>query len=65
MLETLGTVCGVDGHTLSVGFHSFRFEWMNLSCGEGGSLSEEPPPWLGILAKISLVSECVERACVR
>ena len=28
-------------------------------------LSEEPPSWLGILAKSSLVSECVERACVR
>ena len=28
-------------------------------------LSEELPPWLGILAKLSLVSECVERACVR
>ena len=31
----------------------------------GRLLSEEPPPWLGILAKSSLVSECVERACVR
>jgi hypothetical protein len=28
-------------------------------------LGEESPPWLGILAKSSLVSECVERACVR
>ena len=28
-------------------------------------LSEEPLPWLGILAKLSLMSECVERACVR
>ena len=28
-------------------------------------LGEEPPPWLGIIAKSSLVSECVERACVR
>ena len=27
-------------------------------------LSEEPPPWLGIHAKSSLTSECVERACV-
>ena len=31
----------------------------------GRLLNEEPPPWLGILAKSSLVSECVERACVR
>ena len=28
-------------------------------------LSEEPPSWLGILAKSCLVSECMERACVR
>ena len=28
-------------------------------------LSEERPPWLGILAKSSLVSEYVERAYVR
>ena len=28
-------------------------------------LSEESSPWLDILAKSSLVSECVERACVR
>ena len=28
----------------------------------GRLLSEEPSPWLGILAKSSLVSECVERA---
>ena len=28
-------------------------------------LSEKPPPWLDILAKSSLVNECVERACVR
>ena len=27
-------------------------------------LSEEPPPWLGILTKSSLVSECVEKAYV-
>ena len=26
-------------------------------------LSEEPPSWLGILARSSLVSECVESAC--
>ena len=25
----------------------------------------EPLPWLGILAKSSLVSECVKKACVR
>ena len=25
------TVCGVDGRTLSVGFHPFGFGWMNLS----------------------------------
>jgi hypothetical protein len=31
------TVCGVGGRTLSVGFHPFRFGWMNLKCGEGGS----------------------------
>ena len=28
-------------------------------------LSEEPPPWLGILAKSSLMGECVERAYMR
>ena len=28
-------------------------------------LREEPPPWVGILAKSSLLSDCVERACVR
>ena len=28
-------------------------------------LSEKPPPWLGILAKSSFVSEYVERICVR
>ena len=28
-------------------------------------LSEEPPPWLGILAKWSFVSECLEKTCVR
>jgi len=27
------TVCGVDGRTLSVGFHPFGFGWMNLSFG--------------------------------
>ena len=31
------TVCGVGGRTLSVGFHIFRFGWMNLRCGEGDS----------------------------
>ena len=31
------TVCGIGGRTLSVGFHPFRFGWMNLRCGEGGS----------------------------
>ena len=25
------TVCGVDGRTLSVGFHPFGFGWINLS----------------------------------
>ena len=38
-------------------------EWI-LGVGEM-LLSEEPPSWLGILAKSSLVSEYVERACVR
>jgi hypothetical protein len=33
------TVCGVRGHTLSIGFHPSRFGWINLSCGEGGSSS--------------------------
>ena len=28
-------------------------------------LSEEPRPWVDILAKSNLVSECVERVCVR
>ena len=28
------TVCGVNSHTLTVGFHSFRFGWMKLRCGE-------------------------------
>ena len=28
-------------------------------------LSQEPPPWLGILAKSSLLSECVNKVCVR
>ena len=28
-------------------------------------MNEEPPPWLSIFAKSSLVSECVKNACVR
>ena len=59
------TVCGIGNHTLSVEFYPFGFGWMNLRCGEGGLLSEEPPPWLGIFAKSSLVSECVKKVCVR
>ena len=30
------TICGVGGHTLFVGFHSFRFGWMNPRSGERG-----------------------------
>ena len=33
------TICGVGGRTLSVGFHTFRFGWMNMRCGE------EDPKW--------------------
>ena len=40
--------------------------WMDEpQCWEVRLLSEEPPLWLGILAKSSLVSVCKERACVR
>jgi hypothetical protein len=46
-----------------MGFHPFRFGWMNLGIGE--RLLNERALWLGILAKSSLVSECVERACMR
>ena len=45
------------------GFIHSDFDGWILEVGEM-FLSEEPPPWLGILAKSSLVSECVERACV-
>ena len=38
-------------------------EWI-LEVGEM-LLSEEPPPWLGILAKSSLMSECEESVCMR
>ena len=60
-------VCGIGVHTASGGFHPFRVGWMNLGVGEM-LLSEEPPPWFGILAKSSLVSEfssfSVEVCCV-
>ena len=46
------------------GFIHLELDEWTLVVGEM-LLSEEPPPWLGILAKSSLVSECVERACVR
>ena len=46
------------------GFIHLDLDGQILKVGEM-LLSEEPPPWLGILAKSSLVSECVERACVR
>ena len=53
----------------------FHFQWFSFLCyfeicgrhlGVGEMLlSEEPPSWLGILAKSSFVSECVEKACVK
>ena len=58
------TVCGICSYTFSVGFHPFIFGWMNprswRDAPEWGA-----SPWLGILVKSSLVSECVQRACVR
>ena len=58
------TVCVVGGHTLSIGLHPFRFGWRTLVL-ESEAFKWEPPPWLSILAKSSLVSVCGERACVR
>jgi hypothetical protein len=36
-LKSVVTVRVVDGGTLFVGFHPFRFAWMNLRYGEDGS----------------------------
>ena len=38
---------------------------MKLRCWREWLLSEKPPLWLDILAKSSIVSECVERICMR
>ena len=32
---------------------------------KGRLLSEKPPLWIGISVKSSLVSECVEKACMK